>query len=109
MILKTGKELNNLCPNRAMKKYLLLSILAFSFSSLAIAQQKKPVTVKIQTPGAKCDECKKRIEEYVKIEEGVTKWLYIRADIPRSLILLIAPTLKTLKQLLPTLAMMLMM
>ena len=73
MILKTGKELNNLCPNRAMKKSLLLSILAFSFSSLAVAQQKKPVTVKIQTPGAKCDECKKRIEEYVKIEEGVTK------------------------------------
>ena len=37
------------------------------------AQQKKPVTVKIQTPTAQCDECKKRIEEYLKYEEGVTK------------------------------------
>ena len=56
-----------------MKKVLLLSILALSFSALAVAQQKKPVTVKIQTPDAKCEECKKRIEEYLKVEEGVTK------------------------------------
>jgi copper chaperone CopZ len=39
----------------------------------ASAQQKKPLTVKIQTPTAQCEECKKRIEEYLKYEEGVTK------------------------------------
>ncbi len=43
--------------------------LAFSVS----AQQKKPVTVKIQTPGIQCDDCKARVEEYLKYEEGIIK------------------------------------
>ena len=58
-----------------MNKYLLLFSLAFTIAGSVSAQQKKPVTVKIQTPGALCDECKRRIEEYLNYEEGVTKVL----------------------------------
>jgi periplasmic mercuric ion binding protein len=56
-----------------MNKSLMLLFLVFILSLTASAQQKKPITVKIQTPGALCDECKRRIEEYMKYEEGVTK------------------------------------
>lgn len=56
-----------------MKKGLLLFVLAFGMSMASMAQQKKPLTVKIQTPTAQCEECKQRIEEYLKYEEGVTK------------------------------------
>lgn len=56
-----------------MKKGLLLFIFALGISLVGMAQQKKPVTVKIQTPTAQCEECKQRIEEYLKYEEGVTK------------------------------------
>ncbi|MFN5476461.1 MAG: heavy-metal-associated domain-containing protein [Sphingobacteriales bacterium] len=56
-----------------MKKGLLLFVLALSISFVSLAQQKKPLTVKIQTPTAQCEECKQRIEEYLKYEEGVTK------------------------------------
>lgn len=56
-----------------MKKYVLLSVLAFTLAATTKGQQKKPITVKIQTPGVQCDECKRRIEEYIKYEDGVTK------------------------------------
>jgi periplasmic mercuric ion binding protein len=56
-----------------MKKGLLLFVLALGISFVSLAQQKKPLTVKIQTPTAQCEECKIRIEEYLKYEEGVTK------------------------------------
>jgi mercuric ion binding protein len=56
-----------------MNKTFLLFLLFFSLAGTTSAQQKKPLTVKIQTPGALCDECKRRIEEYLKYEEGVTK------------------------------------
>lgn len=56
-----------------MKKGLLLFVLALSISFVSLAQQKKPLIVKIQTPTAQCEECKQRIEEYLKYEEGVTK------------------------------------
>jgi len=56
-----------------MKKGLLLFVLALSTSFVSLAQQKKPLTVKIQTPTAQCEECKQRIEEYLNYEEGVTK------------------------------------
>jgi periplasmic mercuric ion binding protein len=56
-----------------MKKFSFLLIMAISIAMNASAQQKKPVTVKIQTPGMLCDECKKRVEDYLKYEEGVTK------------------------------------
>lgn len=56
-----------------MKSFLTLLILVVGFTVGAQAQQKKPVTVKIQTPTAQCEECKQRIEENLKYEEGVTK------------------------------------
>ena len=58
-----------------MKKITLLLVLAAGLQFQASAQQKKPITVKIQTPTATCSECKARIEEYLKVEEGVTKVL----------------------------------
>lgn len=54
-------------------KPLYLFLLSFGLVTAAAAQQKKPVTVKIQTPGMLCDECKQRVEDQVKYEEGVTK------------------------------------
>lgn len=37
------------------------------------AQFKKPVVVQIQTPQAQCIECKTRIEQFLKTEEGIAK------------------------------------
>jgi copper chaperone CopZ len=54
-------------------KPLYLLLLSIGLAGSAAAQQKKPVTVKIQTPGMLCDECKQRVEDQVKYEEGVTK------------------------------------
>ena len=54
-----------------MRLYLTLFVLLFAFS--ATAQQKKPVTVKINTPTVQCEMCKKRIEDYLKNEEGILK------------------------------------
>lgn len=56
-----------------MKNVFTLLVLVVGLSFGAKAQQKKPLTVKIQTPTAQCEECKQRIEEYLKYEEGVTK------------------------------------
>jgi copper chaperone CopZ len=56
-----------------MKKVYLLLFLVAGFSLNVLAQARKPVTVKIQTPGMQCEDCKKRIEDYLKYEEGVTK------------------------------------
>ena len=55
-----------------MKKIKILSIILFAFFQIQ-AQQKKPITVKINTPTVQCESCKKRIEEYLKYEEGITK------------------------------------
>jgi copper chaperone CopZ len=54
-----------------MKKFILLLMLGFSVG--ANAQQKKPITVTINTPSVQCDMCKNKIEGYLKYEEGVTK------------------------------------
>ncbi len=44
------------------------------FLLLAVnGQQQKPITVKINTPTVQCEKCKKRIEDYMKVEEGVIK------------------------------------
>jgi copper chaperone CopZ len=54
-----------------MKKLILILILGFSVG--ANAQQKKPITVTINTPSVQCDMCKRKIEDYMKYEDGVTK------------------------------------
>ena len=54
-----------------MKKIVLLLMLGFAVG--AQAQQKKPITVTINTPSVQCDMCKNKIEDYLKYEDGVTK------------------------------------
>ena len=54
-----------------MKKMLFFLMLGFSIS--VIGQQKKPITVTINTPSVQCDMCKKKIEDYLKYEDGITK------------------------------------
>jgi copper chaperone CopZ len=56
-----------------MKKAILSFLVVFFISLASSAQQKKPVTVKINTPTVQCEMCKKKIEEYLAYEEGVTK------------------------------------
>ncbi|HEX5026697.1 MAG TPA: heavy metal-associated domain-containing protein [Agriterribacter sp.] len=57
-----------------MKKFALLIVLFCTFSWSANAQPtKKPVTVTISTPTVQCEKCKKRIEDYMKYEEGISK------------------------------------
>ena len=56
-----------------MKKAILSFLVVFFISLASSAQQKKPVTVKINTPTVQCEMCKKKIEEYLTYEEGVTK------------------------------------
>lgn len=57
-----------------MKKVLILFATFFVMFSIN-AQQKKPITVKINTPSVQCEMCKKKIEDYLKFEEGVIKSL----------------------------------
>ena len=57
-----------------MKKLLLLAIAVTGFTTFASAQAKKVVqTVTIQTPTVQCESCKKRIEDFLKREDGVQK------------------------------------
>ena len=57
-----------------MKKLLLLAIAVTGFTTFASAQAQKGVqTVTIQTPTVQCESCKKRIEDYLKREDGVQK------------------------------------
>ena len=55
-----------------MKKVFILLATFFVVSSIN-AQQKKPITVKINTPSVQCEMCKKKIEDHLKFEEGVVK------------------------------------
>jgi periplasmic mercuric ion binding protein len=54
-----------------MKK-LFLAVLLF-LSVQGLAQFKKPVVSVIKTPQAQCVECKTKIENFMKYEEGVAK------------------------------------
>jgi periplasmic mercuric ion binding protein len=57
-----------------MKKLLLLIVAVTGITTFASAQVKKGVqTVTIQTPTVQCESCKKRIEDYLKREDGVQK------------------------------------
>lgn len=55
-----------------MKKYIFF-IAMMMFGSSLFAQQKKPITVKINTPTVQCEMCKETIEDYLKYEEGILK------------------------------------
>jgi len=55
-----------------MKKLLLAAIVTIGFVTIASAQATKPVlTAKIKTPNALCENCKTRIEDYLKRYEGL--------------------------------------
>jgi periplasmic mercuric ion binding protein len=57
-----------------MKKLILLAVAVIGISTVSSAQAKKYVqTVTIKTPTVQCESCKKRIEEYLKREDGVQK------------------------------------
>jgi len=59
-----------------MKKIQLLILLLGGFASFSTAQLVRKgglETATIKTPGAQCEECKKRIENYLSREEGVQK------------------------------------
>ncbi|HRO47234.1 heavy-metal-associated domain-containing protein [Agriterribacter sp.] len=56
-----------------MKKFALLVTLICGVAWSAVAQPKKPVTVKIATPTVQCEQCKKNIENYMKHEDGIAK------------------------------------
>jgi mercuric ion binding protein len=54
-------------------KQIILATLALAFTVTGFSQQKKPVTTRISTPTVQCEQCKDKIESYLKEEEGVTK------------------------------------
>jgi len=54
-------------------KYFSVFVLSFVFCLHGYAQQQKPITVNISTPTVQCDMCKRKIEDHLKYEEGVTK------------------------------------
>jgi len=56
-----------------MKKFQLLAFLLVGFVTVSLAQQKVVKTVVIKTPTVQCDNCKKRIENYMSHEEGIQK------------------------------------
>ena len=63
-----------------MKQIILSSIVFLGFSLFASSQMKAVATVKIKTPTVQCDECKGRIETYLKRYDGVA---YINVNVKR--------------------------
>jgi copper chaperone CopZ len=55
-----------------MKKIFILASLAATVPFVSSAQVKASLTVKIKTPTIGCDDCKNRIETYLKRYDGVT-------------------------------------
>jgi len=57
-----------------MKKLLLLFVAFAGIGTISFAQVKKAVqTVTIKTPTVQCESCKKRIEDNLIRQEGITK------------------------------------
>ena len=59
-----------------MKKLKLLLLMTVAFSAVSFGQVVKKggqATATIKTPTIQCESCKKRIENFVSREEGVTK------------------------------------
>jgi copper chaperone CopZ len=54
-------------------RIFISTFICLFFTISVLGQQQKPVTVKISTPTVQCEKCKKRIEDYMKVEEGVLK------------------------------------
>ncbi|MFI5133603.1 MAG: heavy-metal-associated domain-containing protein [Chitinophagales bacterium] len=56
-----------------MKNLLFLIIVITGFSMAGISQVKPVLTAKIKTPNALCDDCKTKIETYLKRYDGITQ------------------------------------
>ena len=56
-----------------MKKIQILLTLVFGISTATFAQMKPQLTAVIKTPTVQCEECKKRIENYMSHEAGIQK------------------------------------
>lgn len=57
-----------------MKKLQLILLLMVAATTVSLAQAKKKLeTVTIKTPTVQCEMCKKKVEDFLKREEGVTK------------------------------------
>ncbi len=54
-----------------MKKIFLSLLIAGAFTATASAQTKPVLTAIIPTPNARCEQCKIRIETYLKRHDGV--------------------------------------
>ena len=52
-------------------RLLILLALVMGIQAVSNAQTKAVLTATIKTPGALCDNCKKRIEAYVKPYDGI--------------------------------------
>ena len=56
-----------------MKKFFLLGIITSAFAWAGSAQTKPVLTSIIKTPTAQCEQCKIRIETYLKRHDGVAE------------------------------------
>ncbi len=56
-----------------MKKIQLIILLLAGFAMTPKAQQPGKLTAVIKTPTVQCEQCKKRIEDYMSHEEGILK------------------------------------
>lgn len=54
-----------------MKKLFIIAISIIGFAFVSSAQTKAVITATIKTPNALCEQCKKRIESYVKPYDGI--------------------------------------
>jgi periplasmic mercuric ion binding protein len=54
-----------------MKKILFFTLVAIGLNYVSFAQTKPVLTAIIKTPNALCENCKKRIEGYVKPYDGI--------------------------------------
>jgi mercuric ion binding protein len=63
-----------------MKKLLLIAVAAVGLAASGKAQTKALLTAKIKTPTVQCDECKERIETYLKRYDGIT---YVNVNVKR--------------------------
>jgi len=58
-----------------MKKITLTLLLAAAFGFGVVAQQQRAVSVRINIPGMQCEDCRMRVEDVLKFEEGVVKFV----------------------------------
>lgn len=58
-----------------MKTTTLVLLFGIFATVGAFAQQQRPVSVRIATPGMQCNDCKMRVEDVLKFEEGVVKFV----------------------------------